>query len=194
MERATELDPYSLSTLVIHSAMLEHGGRHAEAVAMNDRALAVGPEFLPAHGVRAGSLLRVGRLEEALVAARKFVVDVTRGPRWWMDGNVLHVLVQAGQREAAENHEKLLRGRYPDSSYIRAYAAAALGRIDEAFDRFELMPMPPSARLSLFYSENWAEMRRSPRFEKLMKKNGWAEHYQTARATLERMKATAGRK
>jgi TolB-like protein/predicted Zn-dependent protease len=191
MERATELDPYALSTLVIHSIMLEHGGRYVESVAMNDRALAVGPDFLPSQGVRAGSLLRVGRREEAVAAARKFVADVTKGPRWWLDGNAINVLRQTGHREAAENHEKQLLAKYPEGSYIRAYAAAALGRVDEAFDRFEKLAVPPSARPTLFYSNLWTEMRRSPRFLELMKTNGWTEHYQTARATPAKMNAAA---
>ena len=194
MERATELDPYALSTLVIHANMLEYAGRYADALAMVDRALAVGPDFMPCQGLRSRNLLQVGRREEAVVAAKSFIADVAKGPRWWLDGNAIQVLWQTDQREVALSHEQKLRVKYGGDSYISAYVAAALGRVDEAFDGLEKVTVPPTARTSLFYSLLWVELRRSPRFMELMKKNGWTEHYQTARATLEKMHPAAGRK
>ena len=41
MDRALQIDPYSLSTLVIGSMMLSHADRHKEALVLGDRAGAV---------------------------------------------------------------------------------------------------------------------------------------------------------
>lgn len=51
MARATQIDPFSLSTLVIRSVFLAHAGQHREAVAVGDRGTAGG---VPAGGWRAG--------------------------------------------------------------------------------------------------------------------------------------------
>ncbi len=39
----------------------------------------------------------------------------------------------------------------------------------------------------VFFTEAWAEVRRSPRFPAVMKEIGWSQRYETARATLARM-------
>ncbi len=41
MDRALQIDPFTLSTLVIGSMMLSHADRHKEALALGDRAGAV---------------------------------------------------------------------------------------------------------------------------------------------------------
>jgi len=189
MERATQIDPFSLSTLVLHAIFLAHAGRHAEALAINDRALPLQSEFLPTRGHRALSLLLVGRRDEALREARFVAKDVTARPRWWLDGYALLVLRQLGQEEEAKAHAERLIASSEADSYYRVYAAAALGRVDEALDALRRTPVVSTAQVMVFCSEAWAEVRQSPRFAEVMKELGWLGRYETARATVARMKA-----
>ncbi len=187
MERATQIDPFSLSTLVIHATFLAHAGRHAEALVMSDRALALQKEFLPTRGHRALSLFMVGRRDEALVEARFVAQDVTAKPRWWVDANAIHVLRALGHEAEAKAHAERLLASAPADSYFRVYVAAAMGRVDEALDALRQSPVVSTAQAMVFFTEAWAEVRRSPRFPEVMKEIGWSQRYETARATLARM-------
>jgi tetratricopeptide (TPR) repeat protein len=178
----------SLSTLVIRATYLGHAGRHAEAVAVSDQALAVRrTEFLPADGVRALSLLMVGRREEAVAAARIVTKNVTTKPRWWVDANAIYVLRQTGHEEEAKAHAERLIAAAPPNSYYRVYAPAALGRVDEALDALARTPVIPTALANVFFAEMWAEVRESPKFIAVIKELHWREQYELARATLARM-------
>jgi TolB-like protein/tetratricopeptide (TPR) repeat protein len=191
MERATQIDPFSLSTLVIHATFLAHAGRHAEAVAIDDRALAVQSTFLPAHGVRCLSLLMIGRKDEALAEARFVTKDSSAKPRWWMDANAIYVLRKMGHDDEARSHAKRLLATAPESSYFHMYAAAAMGQVDQALDALRRTPVTSTAQAMVYFSEPWAEIRRSPRFPEVMKAIGWWERYETARTTVERMSKEA---
>jgi TolB-like protein/Tfp pilus assembly protein PilF len=196
MERAVRLDPLAMSGLVIQAGMLEYAGRHAEAVAACDRALALpnGASFLPAYGVRAVNLWQIGRKEEAVAAARMMTKDLVSRPRWWMDANAISVLQQAGLADEAKAHAEKLLATAPPDSYYPVHVAAALGQVDTALDLLAGSAMPPSARGMIFYTDVWEPMRQSPRFADVMAKLGWTDYYRTARATLARMQAAAGKK
>jgi TolB-like protein/tetratricopeptide (TPR) repeat protein len=193
MARATQIDPFSLSTLVIHAQMLAQAGRHAEAVMMTDRALAVRQGvFIPADGVRALSLLLSGRKDEALAAARVVTKDVTVKPRWWVDAGVIHVLRQTGHDAEARQHaERLLAVAAPDS-YAHGYVALVLGRSDEALDILTKVGATPTMRSVMYYSEVLEDVRRLPRFPEVLKSRGWWDDYERGRATLARMARETG--
>jgi Flp pilus assembly protein TadD len=81
------------------AAALERDGRHAEALALTDRAIAASPAVAGAHQNRAVSLLSLGRDAEALAAAREAArLDPDLAPAWQTQGAIL---ARAGQvREA----------------------------------------------------------------------------------------------
>jgi tetratricopeptide (TPR) repeat protein len=77
------------------AAALERDGRHEEALALTDRAIAASPGIAGAHQNRAVSLLALGRSEEALAAAREAArLDPDLAPAWQTQGAVL---ARAGQ-------------------------------------------------------------------------------------------------
>ncbi len=188
MERATQIDPLLLSTLVIQATYLGHAGRHADAVMVSDRAMAVRPnEFLPADGIRALSLFMIGRQEEAVAEARVVTKSATAKPRWWVDANAIYVLRRTGHEDEAKAHAERLLATAPANSYYHVYVAAALGHVGEALSALAQTPVIPTARAMVYYSEIWAEERRSPRFLEVMKELHWSEQYSVAQATLARM-------
>jgi tetratricopeptide (TPR) repeat protein len=196
MEHAVRLDPLAMSALVIQASMLAYAGRHAEALAACDRAMALsnGASFLPAYGVRTINFWLLGRRDQALAAARVMTKDAVSRPRWWVDSNAIYVLRQAGFDAEAKAHAEKLLATAPPGSYYPVHVAAALGQVDTVLDLLAGTAMPPSARGTIFYTEMWEPIRRSPRFADVMAKLGWTESYRNARATLARMQAAAGKK
>ena len=124
--------------------MLSHADRHAEALALGDRAVAVRQnDFIPADGMRALSLFMLGRGEEAVAAARVVTKSVTIKPRWWVDVIAMYVLRKSGHEDEAKAHAERLLASALANSYNRIYIAAGFGRADEALDALKKTPVPP---------------------------------------------------
>jgi hypothetical protein len=145
--------------------------------------------------MRALSLFMLGRRDEAVTAARVVTKSVTIKPRWWVDIIAMHVLRKSGYEGEAKVHADRLLASASPNSYFRVYIAAAFGRPDEALDELKKTPVPPTNRTMIYYSEVWAEVRRSPRFPEVMKELGWWKHYELGNATKARMlREQAGKK
>ncbi len=188
LDRAVQLDPLSFVTLLIDSMWLSFAGRYDEALALNDRALALGPEgFVPTRGERSLLLLKLGRKDEAVAAARMISNDVNRQPRWWSDASAIHVLHQAGLEQEAEDYATRFLATLPANSYLRSFVSVALGRNDEALAQLSQSGPPTSAVGSVFYTTLWDGVRQDPRFLPIIAKLGYAKEYQVARETRSRL-------
>jgi len=189
LDRAVQLDPLSFVTLLIDSMWLSFAGRYEEALALNDRALALGPEggFVPTRAERSLILLDLGRKDEAVAAARMISNDVNRQPRWWSDPGAIHVLHQAGLEQEAEDYATRFLATLPANSYVRSFVSVALGRNDDALAQLSQSGLSASAVGSVFYTTLWDGVRKDPRFLPIIAKLGYAKEYQVARETRSRL-------
>ncbi len=186
VERAIALDPLSFPSLAFRGMLLNYAKRDEEALAMITRAAAiVGGSFFGFESTRCAVLVSLGRMEEALEAARALLRDkaevAVAGPR----DEAIYALYRAGATdEASDEASRMLRTLPPDSTY-RGTVLQALGRFDEALPHLANPPMVFLARL--YFHPMWDHDRRDPRFQLLLGKLGCEAEYQVGRETLARM-------
>ncbi len=185
-EKVTELDPLWAINLTSQAEIFFLVGRHAEALQLVERVVALRPDGLMVNlGNRARILAALGRQDEAVATARMIGKDFQKGPRRDADVSAIWVLRQAGlQAEAAayvENYFKAL----PEQSPQRGFVFGALGRFEEAQPFLE--KAATVTRRRLFWDAMWDPYRDDPRFHQLLAKLGCAEEYKVARETLARM-------
>ena len=185
-EKVTELDPLWAINLASQAEILFLVGRHAEALQLVDRVVALRPDGLMINlGNRARILAALGRQDEAIATARMIGKDFQKSPRRDADVSAIWVLRQAGlQAEAAtyvENYFKVL----PEQSPQRGFVFGALGRFEEALPFLE--KAATVTRRRLFWDAMWDPYRDDPRFQQLLVKLGCTEEYKVARETLARM-------
>jgi tetratricopeptide (TPR) repeat protein len=120
-------------TWVAVAAALERDGRHEDALALTDRALAADPGVAGAHQNRAVSLLALGRETEALEAAREAArLDPDLVPAWQTQGAILARAGRIPEALPAFQRAAELAPSDPDVLANLAQALAAVGRPAEA--------------------------------------------------------------
>jgi len=135
VQRAEQLDPFSLVVVTNVGWTLDYAGRHADAIAAYRRALALDPNYVQARWRLAGGLAAVGRFDEAIAETRR-VVDMTRRSPSTLAG-LAQVYAHAGRRsEAISTLNELLdvsRSQYvsPVSMYATYFR---LGDADQGFE------------------------------------------------------------
>ena len=193
-EQAIARDPFSFITLTICCMDMAFAGRHAEALAMNDRAMALWfaqgkhDPYVPLYAERSQILHALGRMDEAVAAARVVTEDLARQPRWWSDAHAIHVLRAAGLESEAADRLDVLLASTPQESYLRGFLLAAGGGMDDAFSALLLARLPTVSRGPLFYAPFLHGLRQDQRFPGLLSQLGLEKDYQTARQTLVRMR------
>ena len=191
---AAELDPLWFINLHLYGSNLGFAGRDDEALKIVERAAALRTEmWVPNRADQATLLLRLGRREGAVQAARQVLRDLDQRPRWTGDAAAIWVLRQAGLDAEATAAATQVFGRLAPDSYLRGFVLCALGQFDEALAYLERMPVF-SCRMF-----NWDPMfdplRNDPRLAAVLAKLGRTEDYRVARETLARMvREQAGKK
>ncbi|MDQ5980507.1 MAG: hypothetical protein QG602_3484 [Verrucomicrobiota bacterium] len=188
LERAVQLDPLQFVTLVIYALHLQFAGRYAEALEVCERAQALTPNFfVPLQAARATSLHQLGRTDEARAEVRRVIGDLSVKPRWWADGEMVRLLREDGQEQAAADHAARVISGANEESSAQQTALAALGRTEEALVSLERARPGASGIGPVFYTPAWAAVRQHPRFAEVLARLGILDEYQTAQATKARM-------
>ena len=189
LERSVYLDPLGHTSLFTYGSYLHAVGRLAESLATFDRAIAIKSAMPPYLGIRAVTLLQLGRTDEAIAAARS-VRACPRGataPHWWSDGDAIFVLQETGRRDEAREFLAELQTVVPPHSHVMGYALCALGRFDEGLPLLEAVD--PMCQTRLYFMSFFESVQGTPRFEQLFAKLNSTQEYRTARATLARLRA-----
>ena len=184
--QALELDPLAFIIVDRSAELFRFARRQPEALATLQRSAGLRREvFLPSLGDRMYCLLALGRTAEAVEIARTVRRNDAPRTRWSVDAHAIHALQQAGLNQEAADYAAELFTKPWGKGYIRGFALAALGRIDEALPLLEQTPFV--LRREFYWGTMFDPWRDDPRFQKLMAKFGYAEEYKVARATLARM-------
>ena len=187
LARARDLDPLSAIALNTYATLLYDVGRFDEALAAARQAQDLRAEpFVPDYAREAVVLLALGRVDEAVEAARVVVKERERSPRWWSDPDAVYVLEQAGLHDEARAHAQWSLAHWPEGSYQQGMVLASLGRHDEAWAALEALP-PTPARM-VYYEPRWDAVRDGPEFAALMAKLGLTKEYALARENIVRVR------
>jgi tetratricopeptide (TPR) repeat protein len=147
---ALELDPYHSEAAQLVCEYASFSGRHDEALAALDRALALRPDAVPVAEAKARLLLSRQRPADALATLNELVAARPTDP-----GPVLLLgqsLIDMGRPlDAAPLADRamVLTGGLPDAWDLKARSLIALGRVDEglAFLDHGLLKYPKDAQL-----------------------------------------------
>jgi tetratricopeptide (TPR) repeat protein len=135
---ATEVLPSSAVAWRSYGPALAKLGRHKEALAAYDRALALDPDDAWAHSTRGAALRMLGRLEEALAAYdRALALDPDNA---WVHSNRGVALQLLGRLEEALAAYDRALALDPDNAWAhsnRGVALRALGRLEEALAAYD---------------------------------------------------------
>ena len=180
LEKSIALDPLSFVTLVIYASQLNFARRYEDVIAVTDRALALRSTVIaPLYGARAAAFLGLGRMEDAVAAARVVEQEELWWMRWWASEEALYVHAHTGSEgEAAKLCDKWRPNLEVDSP-LHGAMLLALGRFDEALPFLE--GTPPSLFSRFYYAPVWDGVRDDPRFQELIAKLGCDAEYRTGR-------------
>jgi len=113
-------------------------GRHEDALASFERAIAAAPDFADAHGNRASALMELGRLEEACADYERAVALQPASIGDWLNlGTVLHRLGRHDDAIAAYDRVLALQAGIPEAHFNRGNVLAQLARYDEALASYD---------------------------------------------------------
>jgi tetratricopeptide (TPR) repeat protein len=184
--KAAELDPLWFINLHLYGSNLGFAGRDDEALKIVERAAALRTEmWVPNRADQATLLLRLGRRDEAVQAARQVLRDLDQRPRWTGDAAAIWVLRTAGLDAEAKAAATQVVGRLAPDSYLRGFVLCALGEFTEAPSYLERMPVF-SYRVfdwDPMFDPLWDD----PRIAQVQATLGRTDDYRTARETLSRM-------
>jgi tetratricopeptide (TPR) repeat protein len=185
--RAAEIDPLWFINLQNLTEALFYAGRYEDALQTSDRAIALRSDpFIPHVGLRAQILFALGRREEAVQMARGLRTNPAADTRWIADAAAIRVLNLSGQTAEAQAYAAEVLARLDSSTAVRAQVLAAVGRHREALNH--LAQMRPTELRFVLFEPLWDTFRNEPEFLETMARLGCTEEYQTARATLARLK------
>jgi TolB-like protein len=186
LERSVALDPLARSTLIVYAYQLNFARRYADALAAADRAAALHEgTYAALEGPRAMALWSLGRVGEAVAAARVVTRETSWSTRWWAGEEALFVLCRAGAAEEAREQQRRWQAELPPGAPANGPLLHAIGRFEEALPYLE--QLPPASYSRLHYHEIWDGVREDPRFEGLLARLGCAEEYRLGRGTLSQM-------
>lgn len=173
LERSVELDPLARSTLIIYAYQLNFARRYADALAVAERAATIyGDTFAANEGARSFALWSLGRVDEAVAAARTVTRETSWSTRWWAGEEALFVLCRAGAIDEAREQQRRWQAELPPDAPANGPLLHAVGRFDEALPYLEQLPIASFSRLH--YYEIWDDVRQDPRFEQLLAHSGAA--------------------
>ncbi|MGB6449887.1 MAG: hypothetical protein WBE92_03980, partial [Steroidobacteraceae bacterium] len=186
LERSVALDPLARTTLMIYAYQLNFARRYVDALAAADRAAALhGDTYAAVEGPRALALWSLGRVAEALAAARVVTRETSWSTRWWAGEEALFVLCRAGALEEAREQQHRWQAELPRGAPANGPLLHAIGRFEEALPYLE--QLPPASYSRLHYHEIWDDVREDPRFQQLLGRLGCEAEYRAGRETLSRM-------
>ncbi len=128
--------PWNLAN---HAAALTGIGRHRDAIAVAERALAADPEHAPSHAARGDALLALGQYDAALAAYdRALVREPAHAAAWCRRGETLRWLGRPA--DALISIERALRidANDPAAHTERGHALRALGHREQALHSYQL--------------------------------------------------------
>ncbi|WP_175872310.1 tetratricopeptide repeat-containing glycosyltransferase family protein [Burkholderia sp. BCC0397] len=128
--------PWNLAN---HAAALIGVGRHRDALALADRALAANPDHAPSHAARGDALLALGQYDAALAAYdRALVREPAHVTAWRKRGETLRWLERPA--DALISIERALRIDPNDAAanIERGHALRALGHREQALHSYQL--------------------------------------------------------
>jgi TolB-like protein/Tfp pilus assembly protein PilF len=183
---ACELDPLGFIILDRYAEHLVLAHRFEEALAVNERAVALRTDiWMPNRGERALILFALGRNKEAVTAARSVRQNPANWPRWTADADAVWVLRACGLVQEADGYTAELLRTLPEKSCVRGFVLAHAGRLDEATPYFERAPV--LVRQTLFWEQTLDPWREDPCFQQLLVKLDCAQEYKVACETPARM-------
>ncbi len=186
VERSIRLDPLARSPLIIYAYYLNFARRYADALAAADRVAALYDDtYAAVEGARAFALWSLGRVAEAVAAARVVTRETSWSTRWWAGEEALFVLCRAGAVDEAWEQQRRWQAELPPGAPANGPLLHAIGRFDEALPYLE--QFPPASYFRLPYHEIWDDVREDPRFEQWLARLGYAAEYRVGRETLSRM-------
>lgn len=135
VQRAEQLDPFSLVVVTNLGWTLAYARRPNDAIAAYHRALALDPNYVQARWRLAGELAEIGRFDEAIAETRKVVEMTSRSPSTL--AGLAQVYADAGRRtEAVTMLDGLLK--LSGSQYVSPVSIYAiyfrLGDADKGFE------------------------------------------------------------
>ncbi|HDR9757192.1 TPA: tetratricopeptide repeat protein [Burkholderia cepacia] len=128
--------PWNLAN---HAAALTGVGRHRDALALADRALAADPDHAPSHAARGDALLALGQYDAALAAYdRALVREPAHATAWRKRGETLRWLDRPA--DALISIERALRidPNEAAANLERGHALRALGHREQALHSYQL--------------------------------------------------------
>ncbi|QVN22688.1 tetratricopeptide repeat protein [Burkholderia pyrrocinia] len=128
--------PWNLAN---HAAALTGVGRHRDALAVADRALATDPDHAPSNAARGDALLALGQYDAALAAYdRALVREPAHAAAWCKRGETLRRLERPA--DALISIERALRidANDPAAHAERGHALRALGHREQALHSYQL--------------------------------------------------------
>lgn len=126
-------------TLANHAAALTDVGRHRDALAVADRALATDPEHAPSNAARGDALLALGQYDAALAAYdRALMREPAHAVAWCKRAETLRRLERPA--DALISIERALRidANDPAAHTERGHALRALGHREQALHSYQL--------------------------------------------------------
>ncbi|MDO8542935.1 MAG: tetratricopeptide repeat protein, partial [Opitutaceae bacterium] len=184
---AAELDPFSWALLSGYSGQLALACRHQDTLTALERLLAIRPNFLPAQGLAAVQMLRLGRSAEAIALARQVLENPQPSQRQWADVSAVQVLHEGQLDGDVRTYAAKVLASYPAEDPRRPALLAAAGRFEEALVTPIKSPVDPFNARFYFWAEAWDPIRDEPRFEQRIAQLGLTKEYKVARETLQRM-------
>ena len=169
IKRAATLDPLNLNLRVTAGFIHTIRREYAESIDIFEQVLALDPENLGARAFLVTSAARLGRHDKAIAAATSAVERFGRAPLTM--GRLAFARAGAGERPAAERLIADLLGmrkrQYVSPGHL-AFAYAALGDRDHAFEWFERAYDERSNMMLFFPVEPMFEWPDDPRYVSLV--------------------------
>jgi TolB-like protein/lipoprotein NlpI len=175
MRRATELDPLSHRIWDNYAIALDWMNRRAEALAADERALALQPDSLQARVFKAQLLSLLGRHDEAVTLLRQLP-----WPQTIFEYYAVGVFHRAGSKAEADQAYALLAAGH--SANFKYLGLAVLGRYDEALNALSADGTPVQPSGEVLFRPDFDPMRNDPRFKELLATLGMTEAHARAQA------------
>ena len=162
---AERLDPESARAILAVAMALRFGQRHEESMVYANKALAIDPDYAPAHHVMGHNYQGLGRIDEAIVAFERMGRP---------SGNLGHAYALAGRtdeaRGVAAHFEKEFAAHGLGAGEL-AQIYAGLGEIDRAFAWLDRLEQSHAAMPSTYkVAPVWDPLRADRRFGELLKR------------------------
>lgn len=174
LKLAAELDPLSHRILDNYSGGLHRAGRYAEALALDERCLALQPDAIQAAVWKALDLSALGRHEEAAAWIHRFPKAAELD---FYGAAVAAVLWHAGLKAEAE--KMLEQVKVGDERYA---VLAEMGRTEEALAAMEPAEMNIQPLDEIYVNPAYDPIRRDPRFGEVLATLGLTEAHARAQA------------